>query len=68
MKYQNYIEGGLGKSHKNLVKGGSKLDTGVGCEISQPAKFCRLRNFRNPAKFMQCSKFYPFLLHFPSDF
>ena len=27
----------------------------AGCEISQPAKFCRLGNFRNLAKFLRCS-------------
>ena len=32
----------------------------TGCEISHPAKFCRLRNFRNPAKFLRCSNFLVF--------
>ena len=32
----------------------------AGCEFSQDAKFYRLRNFHNPAKFLQCSIFHAF--------
>ena len=49
MKYQNCIEGSLGKSHKKAGQGGSKLDTGAGCENLELAKL-QVAKFSQPYK------------------
>ena len=55
------------KKSQKSGQSGVKLDTRAGYKFSQPAKFCRLRKFYNPAN-LQCFELFYFLLQFPSDF
>ena len=48
------------KKSQEVGKGGSKLDTGAGCENLQPAKFCRLQNFATLQNFCSVPNFTPF--------
>ena len=58
MKYQNYIEGSLGKTDKKVGQGGSKLDKVAGCENLQLAKFHSLRNSTDCEIFVTLQNFY----------
>ena len=83
-KSKSYCKGQIGKKQKNVTKRSKrqkagKVNSGMKGEqwqgvnsgrrqISQPEKFCRLRKFRNLAKFLLWSFFFCFLLLFPSGF
>ena len=71
-KSKSYCKGQIGKKQKNVTKRSKRQKAGKvnsgRRQISQPEKFCRLRKFRNLAKFLLWSFFFCFLLLFPSGF